>query len=916
VLAKPIISTALRTHYTSAIRMIWLRPSSSIRSSLIRFSTRPHSFRTSDYTFLVLQVIACACFSTVSSSFALARPYVSTPRRPSEALNMSGGDNPSTKPDDGDVKALAKEIEAYNSAISAAVTLSNAHVIQHSNAQMLLRVTRTVEDIDNDKKRDYEYTLSIPTSNKDSSVFFPPVPPTEVHPNIQIQIPSPSGNKIAKIRADENNKKDGSPARQVLEVWDVLTSSLIHRIALPTNQEHGKVISDAVTFGKPSWSTDEKVLVYAAERKAPETTSFFDSQNFQAESGSKKIPGGKATLGLGKSEGWGEQYREQEPLLDLFLVNVETGRIQKVHNVPGMFSEQGDSSSLGSYSIGQPIFSPDGKSLVYTAWDAGGGPDMAKRLGMVYCQQRACKIYASSITSVLNFIARPMEYPVKKDSPTRDSDYVCLTPNLRLAKSPRFSPPKPDSSCSLIFIGSEKGFDTHFGHIGLYSMDWRKDEMAGMTERVVVKQRWDLRDPAASHEEGTVESISFPGLALVGSLPEYPFVSTDTMVTSTMWGSSIQLVRINLLDGSVRQLRTQVKGSDCKTSEELTSQELLCTTPNGGIVVKETSPNNPGQVVYIPPEEILKENVLEEGVAAFTLPSFSPMSASTCAPVPGSAEPLCGYSYQTFTLERPTGDNKWSTPIQCILMLPSKNENDSRPPPMIVLPHGGPHSLSTASYLPEMGGFLCGHAGYALLMVNYRGSVGFSQAGVEDLPSRIGDLDVKDVVHSVDHVVKMGLVDSKRLAICGGSHGGFLTGHCLGQYPDLFKAACMRNPVTNIASMITSTDIPDWCVIETCGLGTYDWSEFTGPSADQLAEMYSKSPIAHVKNVKTPTLIALGAKDLRVPPCQGLEYYHILRRNVPTKLLLYDDCDHPIGAVGSKADNWINIKRWFDDHVL
>jgi len=162
----------------------------------------------------------------------------------------------------------------------------------------------------------------------------------------------------------------------------------------------------------------------------------------------------------------------------------------------------------------------------------------------------------------------------------------------------------------------------------------------------------------------------------------------------------------------------------------------------------------------------------------------------------------------------------------------------------------------------------------------------------------------------------MGLVDSKRLAICGGSHGGFLTGHCLGQYPDLFKAACMRNPVTNIASMITSTDIPDWCVIETCGLGTYDWSEFTGPSADQLAEMYSKSPIAHVKNVKTPTLIALGAKDLRVPPCQGLEYYHILRRNVPTKLLLYDDCDHPIGAVGSKADNWINIKRWFDDHVL
>lgn len=49
--------------------------------------------------------------------------------------------------------------------------------------------------------------------------------------------------------------------------------------------------------------------------------------------------------------------------------------------------------------------------------------------------------------------------------------------------------------------------------------------------------------------------------------------------------------------------------------------------------------------------------------------------------------------------------------------------------------------------------------------------------------------------------------------------GGFLAGHCVGQYPDVFKVAATRNPVMNIASMVTATDIPDWCYIEALGIG-------------------------------------------------------------------------------------------------
>jgi acylaminoacyl-peptidase len=63
------------------------------------------------------------------------------------------------------------------------------------------------------------------------------------------------------------------------------------------------------------------------------------------------------------------------------------------------------------------------------------------------------------------------------------------------------------------------------------------------------------------------------------------------------------------------------------------------------------------------------------------------------------------------------------------------------------------------------------------------------------------------------------VADPGRAAVVGGSHGGFLTGHLLGQAPHAWKAAVMRNPVTNIALMVGLSDISDWCFVEVGGHG-------------------------------------------------------------------------------------------------
>ena len=118
--------------------------------------------------------------------------------------------------------------------------------------------------------------------------------------------------------------------------------------------------------------------------------------------------------------------------------------------------------------------------------------------------------------------------------------------------------------------------------------------------------------------------------------------------------------------------------------------------------------------------------------------------------------------------------------------------------------------------------------------------------------------------------------DIKKFTFIGGSHGGFIGAWLSVKYSEVFSkfqsSFVLRNPVVNLLSMSSQTDIPDWC-FEECGISYLSCST---PTKEEFEVLYSCSPVCYSSHANdslkfTKTLLLLGALDKRVPNSQGLE---------------------------------------------
>src|SRR5262249_18915573 len=151
-----------------------------------------------------------------------------------------------------------------------------------------------------------------------------------------------------------------------------------------------------------------------------------------------------------------------------------------------------------------------------------------------------------------------------------------------------------------------------------------------------------------------------------------------------------------------------------------------------------------------------------------------------------------------------------------------------------------------------------------VFMPNFRSSGGYGTAFMLRRRSDWGGQDWRDVASGVDSLVARGLADPHRLALYGGSYGGYLSAWGITR-TDRFKAACVLAGAVDLPSLWGQSDTH-----------RYRAFEFEGRPWETAENWRRSSPGTYIANVKTPTLILIGENDPRIPYPQGQQLYQAL----------------------------------------
>ncbi|HYI15148.1 MAG TPA: S9 family peptidase [Thermomicrobiales bacterium] len=230
----------------------------------------------------------------------------------------------------------------------------------------------------------------------------------------------------------------------------------------------------------------------------------------------------------------------------------------------------------------------------------------------------------------------------------------------------------------------------------------------------------------------------------------------------------------------------------------------------------------------------------------------------------------------------------WRAPdgmtIQGLLVRPV--DAGSGPLPMVTLIHGGPTSLWSYNFpaVRSTGWVqLLVAEGYAVFLPNPRGSMGWGTAFAEANVGDMGGADWGDIVAGVDHCIAEGIADPDRLGVGGWSYGGYLTAWAVTQ-TTRFKAAVAGASITNWISFHGVSTIPDFDA-NFYAVDPFNWDGHYGQF----------SPMAHVRNVTTPTLFLHGERDPICPLGQAHEMWRALKElGVDTQLTVYPREGHGI----------------------
>ena len=243
-----------------------------------------------------------------------------------------------------------------------------------------------------------------------------------------------------------------------------------------------------------------------------------------------------------------------------------------------------------------------------------------------------------------------------------------------------------------------------------------------------------------------------------------------------------------------------------------------------------------------------------------------------------------------------------------VLVYPLDYEKGTRYP-LIMSVHGGPESHDKNGWVTNYSrpGQMGAARGYAVFYPNYRGSTGkgvdYSKLGQNDYAGKEFD----DLVDFKSHLVDMGLVDTKRVGITGGSYGGYASAWGATKLTEHFAASVMFVGVTNQLSKFGTTDISN--EMNLVHARSYPW--------DKWQWYLERSPIYWAGQSETPLLIMHGKDDPRVHPAQSMELYRYMKvQGKDVRLVYYPGEGHGNRKVAAQYDYSLRLMRWMDNYLM
>ncbi|KAM0754121.1 hypothetical protein T439DRAFT_378208 [Meredithblackwellia eburnea MCA 4105] len=754
---------------------------------------------------------------------------------PDRKLSLSSS-SPIPRPPLGRMAAGQAKVESALDFVPELLELPSvqkASFLNGDNSEFLsLQLEYSTRSISQLNKRTSTQTLTLSAS---TGTVISTSPVVLSSSDVVLSLLSPDGSKSAMFR--KNSGKEGSRKLSV-EIWDSLEAYKLHEIDL--GDDHGDFYVDD-TFGPPSWHPNGHSLVYVAEAPKPKSTPEpkLDQYKYDPDYG-EKFTGKKL------------------PTVFLLVLPGSPFAIEKTAK-PAIHRLTHE-DLLKNTGFGQPVLLPSDESprVLVLGYSALGD---LRKLGIVFCSSRPAALYELEMWQVKS---------KKKNSESNDSGSetegvkktatstvwkagaaIRQSPPGRSIRSARvYTPPPGVKGEPLLVFLSNRENGPHASCGQLHAV-----RLGSGSQTVLVP------------EVGAPKTLAeFPGL-YVEQLPQKPFLLADGVphvVLSSLWRSRRVPLAVSLKTGEVRNLAPWPTPSDdpvlpylATDREKLLSISVLGTDGNSRILGIRSGPFRLPEVV------LLNLNVSATEWKTIRKPRLSAALRTA----------LTGLDWTVFPLPK-------FEPTEVILLSPCAIDPAAEAalnlPPLITIPHGGPHSAFATDY--AYSSLIYVLAGYRVALVNYPGSLGFGQDAVLSLPPQVGKLDVDATLatsHFLNTISLASRTPGSRL-LMGGSHGGYISTHL--SATDEYDAVVLRNPVTDLASMAAATDIPDWTFIEAAFEYSFEKPP-AGITVDEFTHLREVSPLTKASKVKVPTLLLVGEVDRRVPPDQSRNWYHALKAN-------------------------------------